>query len=389
MRSLALLLALVLAVPCYAQKNFLKGLTSKSGIKNVLSKNATSAVVAEKTRAQLLRQLNARVVQGKILPNATVVPPNCLSERERNLLLHIPNDFTIQTLLKQPTEEQRQQARNLYLEAMAKFRAFKEEADPFLYYQSQPNERRVLTSSERGEWSAKIANMHNQLERLKPYISPQDPIYRGAREYVTFAAEILSPFLRGTVLANTFERTDRKYDFEEFFLYTPKANREAIWNGVLTPVARAKKLAEKLPKGLKMAVLNDEYSVLRRMREMHEANRFFPGWELSYYRNTEEMLAAASADPTSFDVILTDIIVPGGGGNYLTGKLRERGFKGVIIALSAFQEDDEIGRKLFDIGFDGMIPQGLGFEMSDHWQLLIMKRLQNYFYYRDLHHWDR
>ena len=106
MRSLALLLALVLAVPCYAQKNFLKGLTSKNGIKNVFSKNATSAL-AEKTRAQLLRQLNARVVQGKILPNATVVPPNCLSERERNLLLHIPNDFTIQTLLKQPTEEQR------------------------------------------------------------------------------------------------------------------------------------------------------------------------------------------------------------------------------------------------------------------------------------------
>ena len=101
------------------------------------------------------------------------------------------------------------------------------------------------------------------------------------------------------------------------------------------------------------------------------------------------MLNAASVSPKSFDVILTDIIVPGGGGSYLTAMLRERGFEGVIIALAAFQEDASLGRKLFDIGFDGMIPQGIGFEFSDHWQLMIMKRLQNYFYYRDLHGWER
>ena len=388
MRKLTLLLAFAIALPCAAQTHLLKEITGRNLFKQAFSKDAHQLLQTQ-ARQQFLRRANARQVQGKILLGSKPALSANMAAIERHIFASVPVREHAIGLLQEPTPEQMALAQRLYREVMGKFRAFKQESDPFLYYQSKPSERRTLTPTERGQWAEKISHMHSQLMRLKPFVSPDDPAYKAAREYVTFAAGVVSPFLRGTLLADKVERTDRTYDFEEFFLYTPKANKDALWKGVLPSSVRIKQTAGKLPQGLKMAVLNDRSSVVRRMKAMHEANRFFPGWKISYYRDTEEMLNAASVSPKSFDVILTDIIVPGGGGSYLTAMLRERGFEGVIIALAAFQEDASFGRKLFDIGFDGMIPQGMGFEFSDHWQLMIMKRLQNYFYYRDLHGWER
>lgn len=391
MKGLVFLLVFLTAMPCAAQKNLFKELTGRGFLKKVFSKKAPPVLPAlqEKARQQFLRNAHARQVQGKILlaPKPTVSPN--MAAIERHIFSSIPTDGGMISLLQEPTSRQMVHALRLYNDVMSKFQAFKKETDPFLYYQSKPSERRTLTPVERGQWAEKISRMHAQLMRLKPVASPADPGYKAAREYVAFAADVLSPFLRGTLLANKWARRDREYDFEEFFLHTPKAKKEPAWKDVLPENWRTKLAAGKLPKGLKMAVLNDNPNVLSRMEEFHRAGLFFPQWQISYYQDTEDILRDASASPKSFDVILTDIIVPGGGGSYLTGMLRERGFAGAIIALSAFEENAHMGRKMFDIGFDGMIPQEIGFEKGRHWPLQIMQKLENYFYYRNLHKWDR
>ena len=378
-------LLLSLTMPCLAQKNLFKSLGEKGALTRAFSKNAQQ-VLGTQSSSEVLR--HARVVQGKILPGPKPEVSKYISNIERHIFAPAPALSGI-SLLQDPTPEQVVRVGLLYRRVMEEFKKFKKEMDVFLYYQSKPSEKRSLMPVERGEWASKIGHMHAQLDRLKTCISPADPAYKAAREYVAYAAEVVSPFMKGILLGTRQDRTDRVYKQEEFFLYTPKANEDAAWKGMLPAAVRARQTAGKLPHGIKMAVLNDRYSVLRRMQELNQAQKFFPGWEISYYQDTEALLNAVSYQGKEFDVILTDIVVPGGGGFYLTGVLRENKFKGAIIALAAFEEDKEIGQTLFSIGFDAMIPQSIGFERGKHWPLLIMKKLQNYFYYRDLNGWER
>lgn len=88
------------------------------------------------------------------------------------------------------------------------------------------------------------------------------------------------------------------------------------------------------------------------------------------------------------DVIITDICSLDGDGIILTQELRNAGYNGIIIALTAYRETEISGEMLMRYGFDGMISNPhLGATLST--RSLIVQSMQNYFYYLNLYGWMR
>ena len=378
MKKLLLLFILLAALPCAAQRHLLKEAAAEGVFKKALGKTAGE---------DILRQ--ARVVQGKILPGGKMPRAAVPSDLEKYIFKQVrptPIGY-LPVLFLEPSQMPIEDISLLYKRVMQYFQAFKKEMDVFLYYQSKPSERREFSSAEQAMWSEKIGLMNAQLLQLKNLISQHDPAYQAAREYMVFAAETVNPMLRGILEQRTFARTDRQYTSTEFFLHTPQALKETAWTEWLPLSVRTNQVARRLPEGLRMAVLNDEPSVLAAMQREHQ-NRFCPTWELATYSEADDLLQAVRRG-AEFDVILTDLIVPGGGGYYLVSALREKGFNGAIFGLSAYPEESRMGWNMFQRGFDGMIPAPIGFEQDRNWPRLVMKKLQNYFYYRDLNGWSR
>ncbi len=379
MKNYLLIAVLLLALPCAAQKNLMKELTGKGVVKEALGKNAGSKVLK-----------NARVVQGKILPGGKKAPSKLNVELDRYIFNNVsPTNITkLPILLYHPSNKQQTEAILLYVRVMDDFRSFKQEMDILLYYQAKPSERRILSAAERAQLMDKISLMNSKLMKLKNIIAPMDPAYKAAREYMVYAAETVNPMLRGMLSSQgQLLRSDRTYVMSEFFLHTPKGNKDSVFLNFMTPSARAAQIARRLPSGLKMAVLNDRGSILKEMQKLNKTI-FCPDWSISSYENTEKLLRDINAG-AKFDLILTDILVPGGGGYYLTDTLRSQKFSGIIIALSSYEEEEGLGLAMFKRGFDGMISMPIGFEKGSGWPQEIMKKLQNYFYYRNLNHWKR
>lgn len=379
MRIFFILLALGLSVPCGAQKNLVQQAVGKGMAGEILGKNAGQ---------QILR--HARVVQGKIMLEGALpkVPFDVNVEKYIFKKVMPTNVKNLPILLFSPSYKQEVQIALLYRKVINSFKTFKKEMDVFLYYQLQLNERRQISAAEQAVWSKKIGEMNAQLAQLRNLISEEEPFYKAAREYMTFAAETINPMLRGILEKRDFIRVDRQYVPEEFFLHAPDQKKESSWKKWIPSSMQNYQAARRLPKHLKLAVLNDRRSVLQAFQSAHKYS-FCPNWGLTTYENAEDLLRDIS-NGKEFDIILTDIVVAGGGGYYLVSTLRAQEFKGVIIGLSAYEEEPKMGLKMFNRGFDGMIPLWIGFENdTGWWPREIMTRLQNYFYYRDMNGWSR
>ena len=82
---------------------------------------------------------------------------------------------------------------------------------------------------------------------------------------------------------------------------------------------------------LKILTVDDEPSIAQSMRFIFER----PLYELASAQDGEAALARLTTDPNLFDVIITDNNMPGVSGIQFVRKLRERGFAGKIMVLSA------------------------------------------------------
>lgn len=85
------------------------------------------------------------------------------------------------------------------------------------------------------------------------------------------------------------------------------------------------------------------------------------------------------------DMLITDLIMPKGGGFFLASELRQQGYKMPILALSAFGESENRGQKLFMLGFDGMLSthavDGALFGTSGY--LTFVNALRNYYTWKN------
>lgn len=274
-----------------------------------------------------------------------------------------------------------------YTRVLTDFQNFKREMDVLLYYQSIPSERRELHPEETARIQREINGLSLRLNDLRLRVNSDDPAFAFALEYVDYVRWMLYPHARDLFFAPPLApRTDRVFQLEEFFLRDPFP-LESRWEREIT---RARRLADKLPAGLRVAVVNDWSGFRLRVAELHRKGLFFPSGQTKVFASAEELLAAVKKTGKQFDVIFTDMVVfSGGGGYFLASELRHQGYGGTIIALSSYEESEELGRRMLDYGIDGMVRLSGGDEYARGWSARMMQSVLNYFYYRDLHGWDR
>lgn len=370
-KTILVALAFISAWPCAAQKNPFKWWKSL---------RSAPARAAEVTPAY-------RVVQGKILHSVRPVVPARQLELEKFVARSV-NPTPVQDLVFATTPGISQTAafEQRYLETMEKFKQFKKETDPFLYYRLKEPKNSGLPPQESRLLSPLVANMEKSLLRLGAVIdAKEDEPLAFALEYVARVRDELAPVLKGmSGAAIYFSRADRTFVGNEFYLHEPEFKR---WTGMLRR-GQAVRQADKLPAGLRVAVLNDRESVLENMTASHKQGVFIRGGKLDCFERADDLISAVRTG-RKYDIILTDIIVEGGGGYYLTNVLRIDGYQGAIIALSAFERDDSMGMEMFECGFDGMLNLPIGFEYSPFWAADVMRGLNKYFYLRGLNHWQR
>ncbi len=241
-------------------------------------------------------------------------------------------------------------------------------------------ERMTLTES-------RIDDMAAELDGLRFRVDADDPLLSFAREYLTYVRWTVYPQAKDIYFITPLPaRTDRTFTPEEFFLQDPHPV-STRWE---LATARARRLSARLPAGLRVAVVNDFSFFRKRVTELHRQERLFADGTLRTYASADELLDAVLTRGERYDVIFTDIIIAsGGGGYYLASELRQSGYNGVIIALSSYAPEEELGRKMFDRGLDGMISLEGGAEYKRGWPADLMQKLLNHYYYRDLHGWIR
>jgi DNA-binding response OmpR family regulator len=87
---------------------------------------------------------------------------------------------------------------------------------------------------------------------------------------------------------------------------------------------------------LKILAVDDEPSITQSMRFIFER----PRYELTSAYDGDDALARVAADPEPYDVVITDNNMPHVSGVELVRELRERGFGGKIMVLSAHLTSD-------------------------------------------------
>ncbi len=335
-----------------------------------------------------------RVLQGKIMLNVRPTTPPVLLERY--IFTPLNYDFSrISLKFPEPTAQQLELFKTRYNEIMTPFLSKKRELDPILYYQANTNERHVLSSMERSHWVEQILEMDRLLNDLSTLVWSGEKVLLKSREYVHFAMKTVSPESMGLLALKPSLRLDRVLDESEFFMYNPPeelvpASAQAkegffSWGASLF----RRRPQPPLPSGIKMAVLNDRETVLDAMQKAHQKGNFCADWELSFYTDAQQLVDDITLGGKKVDLVLTDLVVPGGGGYFVTYSLRQAGMPVTIVAGSAFEEDIKMARSLFDYGFDGMIPLKFGFEFGSGWETNIMRKLSNYFYYKNKNGWIR
>ncbi len=376
MKKIFILLVCCLAFPSFAQKPFIKELFLGGVMKKRFDKSTAPVL---------------RTVQGKKILDTPSKIPN-MQELDRYIFSNaVVSSLTKEAFrLEEINSSEMMDARNQYKAIMEDMRQFKKEMDIWLYYQSKSGEKHPVSAAERAALGKQIIAMKAKLAVLEQYISPQNESYRAACEYILYVSQQINPMLRGMLKEYSLSPSVREYDMEEFFLHTPpNAKETGFWEKTLHLLkgVSSAKMPKQLPRGLRMAILNDNQSFLNQI-PLEQKKSFVPDWQIETYDNVQDLLSAVRTGK-KFDIVLTDLVVPGGGGLDLTPSLREEGFKGVILALSAFKEDNRMGEIMFQMGFDGMLSLPIKFYKKSTWPETVMQKMKNYFYYRNLHNWTR
>ena len=272
-----------------------------------------------------------------------------------------------------PTTEQVNQAVNEYNQLMIDLIPVRREVNTKLLYQTLPNDKwSSLSPQDRRYLIAKLSALQPRVEKLRRVVFSKDPALKQAEEWLNQAMQEINPFYVPGLSSNT--RTDtRVFAENEFFLRDPGM---AAWGQ-----------KKELPKNVRVAVLNDQTEILDMYRLWEREKRLGEGWSVAAYTDTRELLKDMQSGAT-YDLIITDLTVPGGGGYYLADQVRAMGRNTPIIGCSMYTIDKINAEQMFEQGFDGYIYGDDMFEEaagSVKW----IGYIKNYYYYKGLHGWSR
>ena len=325
-----------------------------------------------------------RVAQGKILPNAKCVPGFVPPQQEKLKAL-LQQKITQSQFRDLPfrgglaTDAADRAGFVLYQRAMDQFKKLQKELNPVLYYQSNGQEKRALLPQEKKYWSERISKVNHTLNQVERFILPTDPALKGARAYMQEASRFLFPELGNLPQKKPALRTDREFVLEEFFLHSPAKYSVTGLKRRLYP--------DRFVPPLHVVVLNDRWSLYKSILAAHRDGSFMPKGKVSVYTSPDNFLRAVKQGDLKPDFVLTDLLLPEHSGYLVVQELREAGYNGPIVALSAYEEEALVGREMFEYGLDGLISEPEGFEYVSSWPRRIHRKIANYYYYKQLHNW--
>lgn len=281
---------------------------------------------------------------------------------------------SLQLSIFKPSEEQKNFYQREYFVLFEKFEAFRRANEIKLIYSSEV----PLGTEERATMFAELKPIKTMQDRLSRVKFRKDPGLLKMKLYIDNVYTLIKP--NEITEEDIYERSDsRIYIEDEFFLELPKSPENPMFSITLE---------NKLPQRLKMAVLNDNENILDMYRTWQREGRFPKEWDISLYNHTSKILQALD-EGAQFDLILTDFVVPGGGGPHLVNEIRLRGNQKVtVIGNSSFRREQLDGNFLFSIGLDGffstedIFSEPSGFVLWEH-------RIRTFFYYRSLKDWFR
>lgn len=283
-------------------------------------------------------------------------------------------------------------ARLQYYRNMREYAALKKHIETRLFYQQYKNDK--ISAVE-------LADVNFHLSRLEEKLAWSAMVFQDAplsvarRQLIDLRAA-LDPFAApGNIsLPKALRRNDRKFDKQEFYLYGQDGSsplvREYSWLLPFVNRRRAREAADQLPHHLQVVVLNDSRAVLTSMTQWQKEGVWGKNLQVRVFQRQEDFWAFLRAGG-QVDMLITDLIMPKGGGFFLASELRQQGYKMPILALSAFGESEKRGQKLFTLGFDGMLSthavDGALFGTSGY--LTFVNALRNYYTWKKLKGWDR
>ena len=122
------------------------------------------------------------------------------------------------------------------------------------------------------------------------------------------------------------------------------------------------KVHAQMPENLRIAVLNDEDAVPAVFREAQRDGLFPQSYKIEVYQNAGDFLSAHAAEP--YDMVITDWIFPGGGGDMVLQKLRGVGDETPILFNSSGDVGAAYEQKLYEQGYSAYLPVNENFEPS-------------------------
>ncbi len=284
----------------------------------------------------------------------------------------IPN---LRPRLVVPSLEQTQEAVQEYMDFFTDFKAMRHEVDPVLgnALLERTNLLETMHPSQLGYYTGLVRSVDFRLKKLQKTVFSTDPALAEVETYLNFAESKFNKFYTPDITPNG--SVVRPFVQEEFWM-------EYDWH----KPPRDEALTA-LPENVHMAVLNDTEDILDMYKLWEQQGRFPKGWKVSTYDDTMNLLNAVKSGQ-KFDLIISDINVPGGGGRYFVHSLREMGIQTPVIGCSGYTRDKIDSEELFLIGFDGYMYSDDMFEESSgfyKWKSYI----SNYYYYQRVGGWPR
>lgn len=220
---------------------------------------------------------------------------------------------------------------------------------------------------------ADITRVRGMLTQIDMFMDEDDLPLANAQENMARLAHYFSSIGSGQVM-NFYQfesdffwrRQASTLDKKEFFLKDPEG---------VNPDDTVE-----LPRKWKVAVLNDDEGILEALLRMKRTKEGAQ-WTIDGFLSPEEFLN--SPDVRAYDLILTDINIRPGGGDYLAFRLRQMGYKEPILAISGYDEEPYLAQRLYLYGIDGMYAAGtVGALRVPRLHEVMLGKIKNYFYYK-------
>lgn len=265
---------------------------------------------------------------------------------------------------------------SLYLRALKSAGALNRILNTKLFYQGQ--EVSSFCPVELTREISFIEKTQRAVKRASAFVSLRDPSLLRAQKYVDHVSRFYTMCSTGQILSAVDYDADlagKEFNPQEFFLQTPPDLHETK-QGLFQQIFGRKSRADNFPQTLRVAAVMEpfvweEFSRFQRKKKL-------VGWTVKHFESPEVFLN--DSEHLYYDLVLTDILIKGGGGEYLSRSLRAQGFTGSILATTAYTEEEEYGQKFLACGMDGMV--SLASDLKSSISTIFSEKLNNFFYYQ-------